>query len=108
MPLNVAGIVAKRHTTTIDFDGEPLRVTYRPYTIAERENFLERARTDGSGGDVTATKHLAELLIEWDLQTAPDDPTPYPIDYASLSQLPGEFVGAVLLAILGDSRPNRT
>jgi hypothetical protein len=108
MGMNVASLVAKRHTTTIDFeDGDKLTVTYRPYTIAERENFIERARNDGSGGDVTATKHLADLLISWDLTIGPDDPTPYPTDYESLSKLTGEFVGEVLQGIMGASRPNQ-
>lgn len=107
MAMNVASLALKRHTITIEFEGdEKLTVTYRPYTIAERENFITRAQADGSGGDVTATKHLSDLLISWNLQTAPDDPTPYPTDYDSLSKLPGEFVGQVLQEIMGANRPN--
>lgn len=108
MPLTVAGVVAKRHTITIDFDGEPLKVTYRPYRVEERAGLIERAQNDGSGGDVTSTEHLANLLIAWDLQTDVDDPTPYPTTYEALSKLPAEFIGAVLKGISAAQQPGNT
>ena len=99
MPLSVSAVLNKRHTLPIDVDDEQLTVSYRPYTVSEREAMLERMRDDATAAESAAVEFLASILLGWDLQTAPDDPTPYPTDYASLCKLPGEFVALVLQRI---------
>jgi hypothetical protein len=101
MPISAKAQVEKRRTITLDVDGEPLTVTYRPYATKDHRDLMARAEADGSGGDVTMVAILAEVLIDWDMQTAPDDPTPYPTDAAHLEELPAEFIKAVWQGING-------
>jgi hypothetical protein len=101
MPMTAKAQVEKRRTITLDVDGEPLTVTYRPYVTKEHKDLMARAEADGSGGDVTMVAILAEVLVSWDMETAPGDPTPYPTDAAHLEELPAEFVKAVWQGING-------
>jgi hypothetical protein len=101
MPMTAKAQVEKRRTITLDIDGEPLTVTYRPYATKEHKDLMARAEADGSGGDVTMVAILAEVLISWDMETAPGDPTPYPTDAAHLEELPAEFVKAIWQGING-------
>jgi hypothetical protein len=106
MPLSVSQVLNKRHTITIDIDGAPLNVTYRPYTVAEREAMLVRIREDATVGEASATEFLATILLGWDLEAEPG--TPYPTDAAALQRLPGEFIGAVLRGIGEAAGPGKT
>lgn len=99
MRLSAAGIKTQQHTALIDIDGEPLRCTFKPYTIADKRALGESMKDSLTGGDEEATEFLSSVLLSWDLPTSDDDPAPYPTDAASLSLLPAEFVGAVLRGI---------
>lgn len=103
MGLSAAKFKTLSHTAVIDIDGEPLRVTFRPYTIEEKRAMGEAMKESTTGGDDEVTTFLADILIGWDLPVSDTDPTPFPTDAASLATLPAEFVGAVLRGI-GESR----
>jgi hypothetical protein len=104
MPISAKAQLEKRRTISIDIDGESLSVTYRPYTPAEHSGLIEEMMEDGSGGDLTIARRLADILLAWDMETAPDDPTPYPTDVAHLEALPSELVKAIWQGINNQNR----
>jgi hypothetical protein len=99
MPPTVAGLTQKQRTVTVEIDGETLTCQVRPFSIEERHAMVGQIEDKPTHADIRLAEFLSSILIGWDLTTAPDDPTPYPTDPASLQKLPPEVVAAILQAV---------
>jgi len=99
-----AALLKKTRTTTVEYDGERITITYAPAKITPRweQAFNEALKGEWKSRAVVET--LADALVEWDVT---DGGKPFPPTVDNLVQLPMDLLSAVFVAIMEGQRPNR-
>ena len=99
MPLNVQKLAAKVNDLTTEFAGEPVVLRYRAGLITPEWEAQFKGKDDG------IYLQAAELIESWDVEG--EKGKSYPLDLASLKQLPIEFIAHVVQAVVRDLNPNQ-
>ncbi len=106
MPISIAALAANRRTVNIDFDGDTLKVVYRPSAINAAQEHRE-LEDKAVGKYVLSIIHtLTETIVSWDLLG--DDGQPLPLTEDALKPLGIDILSKISSAIIADALPNRT
>lgn len=104
MPIKLHELQAKTKETSFDYDGENVKITYRPGAFtAEVESRLQEALQNQlpAGG---IAEELSHLVAKWDVLDEAGKPLPVTVSW--LRQFPVAFLNAIVEAIGRDMRPN--
>lgn len=111
MPIRVLDLVNKRKEIVVEWEGEQVKLAYRPYSQvienAMKEVATKAAAEGAKGIDRGATiEQLKALLLSWEL--VGEDGKPAPISYETLDILPSPLLIAMNRAIVAAMYPNLT
>ena len=96
MPIKVTDMMRKKRTIQIDFQGEPVMVTYR--TNAVTGEFIDRVKALPAKDSIR--EQIAETIESWDVLD--DAGQMWPLTVESLKKLPDQFNAVVITAIAED------
>ncbi len=98
MPVRVDELINKRKRISVEWEGEKVNVTFRPFTRLMQE------RATADGGRFGLYEELEALIVDWDVT---ENGKPYPTTVERLKELPLGFLIAVDQAINAELLPNR-
>lgn len=102
MAFNVGKRKAAIKTAVIPFDGEEIKVQYRPSEWTPRVT-VELQETEGAAQTRYSMDLLSRLIVDWDVEGA--DGKPFPVSRESLESLDQPVINAITDGILEDMRP---
>lgn len=103
MAIKLSQIGAKTRTVTMEYEGEPVALVYRPGKFTPRiEARLNEAQSEGRVSQEVAAV-LADVLASWDVLG--DDGKPVKPTTELLMEFPVDFLNLVSQAVAGDMRP---
>lgn len=90
---------------TVPYEGDVVRLHYRPaiYT-AEFEDGIQSLIQSGRQIGAVA-KGLADIIVDWDVED--DDGNPWPPTLENLRTINGQFIDAIVTAIMADIQKPR-
>jgi hypothetical protein len=106
MPLDLSDLKAKKRTVIVDYEGESIKVDYRPQMInPEYQTFLKRLKDDQATDDEAEQwESVLRVVCGWDIV---DDGKPVQITRENLAILPTSLLLTIMEAVMEDASPNR-
>lgn len=110
MPLDLAQLLARKATVTVDYAGETVAVDYRPHALTAEVQARLQAASDAAAEDATgaleALLDVLPMLVDgWDVT---EGGVTLPVDRATLRRVPLQFLGAIAAAVTQEiADPNR-
>jgi len=103
VPIRVLDLVNKRKEITVEWEGEQVKLAYRPYSQIIENQMKLVAESSDRGATI---EQLKALLLWWEL--VGEDGKPAPISYETLDVLPSPLLIAMNRAIVAAMYPNLT
>ena len=100
--MDVRHVLSKTRTVTVEYDGEPLRVTYRPGALTGALVDRVAGAAGETGQSAVIADALAAILADWD---ATADGQPYPPTPENLLALPLRLLSEVFRVVVQDAAP---
>ncbi len=100
--VKVSQLLSKRIKAEVEYEGEKVHFTYRPFSDELEEEAL--ALTNGEYSNKTASALVSKLVLDWDVEG--DDGEPLPLTVEALRPLPTAFKMAIVLRVMEEMRPS--